>query len=329
MRVRRAVWMAGVWVWIGIVLGCGGDDAMPGGGGGPPVEGSIALSGLYADVASETLAEGVVAYSPRFELWSDGAEKRRWLYLPPGTQIDTSAIDDWVFPVGTRAYKEFTRDGVRLETRMLEKVADGEWARVSYVWNAEGTDAIATQTGARDVLGTMHDVPNEEQCADCHDGAADVLIGISAVLLDHDGEGLTLAQLAADGWLSAPPSAPLTLPGDAAAQAALGYMHANCGNCHNDRAMNPLRLWLTAGTLASVEATGFYTTAVNEPSHTDDPLGDTTATVLVAPGDPDASQLYIRMQRRGRSPGGGMPWLGTELVDDEGSAAVAAFIRAL
>ena len=40
--------------------------------------------------------------SPRYPLWSDGAEKQRYLSLPPGTQIDTSNMDDWKFPVGTR-----------------------------------------------------------------------------------------------------------------------------------------------------------------------------------------------------------------------------------
>jgi mono/diheme cytochrome c family protein len=329
MTTRRTVWMVGVWVLCG-VWACGGDDEGGGGPGpGPVVEGSIALSGLYADLRTETLAEGVMEYAPRFELWSDGAEKRRWLYLPPGTQIDTSDMDGWVFPVGTRAYKEFTRDGVRVETRMLEKVAPGEWASVAYLWDAEGTDAIATQAGARDVLGTMHDVPDEEGCGECHGTTADTLLGVSAIQLDHDGEGATVVELVAGGWLTDAPAERFVLPGDAAAQAGLGYLHANCGNCHTDGADNPLRLWLEVGALATVEGTPAYVTTVGEPSHTEDPLPDTTATALVEPGDPDASQLYIRMQRRGRTPGGGMPWLGSELVDDAGSAAIADFIRAL
>ena len=83
-------------------------------------------TGLFADAARESLAPGVMAYAPRFQLWSDGAEKRRWLWLPPGTRIDTSDMDSWVFPVGTKFWKEFTRDGVRVETRLLEKLGPGD-----------------------------------------------------------------------------------------------------------------------------------------------------------------------------------------------------------
>src|SRR5262245_7866666 len=66
----------------------------------------LSETGLFADIGRETLAPGVVAYAPRFQLWSDGAEKRRWLWLPPGTRIDTSDMDSWVFPVGTKLWKE-------------------------------------------------------------------------------------------------------------------------------------------------------------------------------------------------------------------------------
>jgi mono/diheme cytochrome c family protein len=289
------------------------------------VEGSIALSGLYADLRTETLAEGVMEYAPRFELWSDGAEKRRWLYLPPGTQIDTSDMDGWVFPVGTRAYKEFTRDGVRVETRMLEKVAPGEWASVAYLWDAEGTDAIATQAGARDVLGTMHDVPDEEGCGECHGTTADTLLGVSAIQLDHDGEGATVVELVAGGWLTDAPAKRFVLPGDAAAQAGLGYLHANCGNCHNDNADIPkiaMRLWLTVDDLGTVEETPVYQTAVGvAPARV---IVDVTS--IIEPGDVDASAVHVRMNDRGPI---GMPPLASEDVDSAGVATVDAWINAL
>ena len=51
-----------------------------------PVLGPAQLSqtGLYRDFAARTLAEGVIRYVPRYELWSDGSEKDRYLLLPPG-----------------------------------------------------------------------------------------------------------------------------------------------------------------------------------------------------------------------------------------------------
>src|SRR4051812_24839823 len=61
----------------------------------------LSATGLYRDPRSEALADGVRPFTPRFASWSDGATKRRWIYLPPRTQIDTRDPDAWNFPVGT------------------------------------------------------------------------------------------------------------------------------------------------------------------------------------------------------------------------------------
>src|SRR4051794_13633854 len=44
----------------------------------------LADTGLYSDFGSRTLAENLIHYVPRYELWSDGATKERYLLLPPG-----------------------------------------------------------------------------------------------------------------------------------------------------------------------------------------------------------------------------------------------------
>ena len=81
----------------------------------------LSATGLYVDTKKGDLAPDVREYQPQYTLWSDGATKRRWLYLPPGTKIDTSDMDFWLYPVGTKAWKEFSRDGKRLETRLMHK----------------------------------------------------------------------------------------------------------------------------------------------------------------------------------------------------------------
>ena len=81
-------------------------------------------TGLYARGRGEQIAADVLPFSPQYPLWSDGAEKRRWIRLPPGTRIDAHDADRWVFPVGTRLWKEFSL-GRRLETRMLERTRSG------------------------------------------------------------------------------------------------------------------------------------------------------------------------------------------------------------
>src|SRR4051812_26067642 len=56
----------------------------------------LSQTGLFVP-GSEALAPGVRPYAPAFELWSDGATKRRWIWLPSGAAIDSSDVDDWKF----------------------------------------------------------------------------------------------------------------------------------------------------------------------------------------------------------------------------------------
>src|SRR5688572_32525951 len=81
------------------------------------------------------------AFAPQYPLWTDGASKRRWIHLPPGAAIDATRPDDWVFPVGTKLWKEFSLGGRRIETRYIERLADGRWRFTAYAWNAAGTEA--------------------------------------------------------------------------------------------------------------------------------------------------------------------------------------------
>src|SRR5436853_7062218 len=61
----------------------------------------LSETGLFANMSTETLSAGVQPYQPQFELWSDGATKRRWVKLPDGARIDSSDQDFWQFPEGT------------------------------------------------------------------------------------------------------------------------------------------------------------------------------------------------------------------------------------
>src|SRR5688572_31331042 len=77
-----------------------------------PAETRLSRTGLYSDVASRKLADGVMEFEPRYPLWSDEAEKHRFIYLPPERQIDSANPDRWNFPAGTRLWKEFVQHGV-------------------------------------------------------------------------------------------------------------------------------------------------------------------------------------------------------------------------
>jgi hypothetical protein len=270
---------------------------------------------LYADIAAGTLADGVVPFEPQFELWSDGAEKRRWILLPEGERIDTGDMDAWAFPAGTKLWKEFRRDGMRVETRLLQKLGprDDHWVGVAYLWNADQGDAAAVPGGAENALGTAHDVPDAGQCIGCHGGRKSHVLGFSAVQLSAPaGEGaLDLEGLIAMGRLTDPPAGAFDVPGDETERAALGYLHANCAHCHNQerpetdgpRCFDPKKdvdFLLSVGDLGAPSDTAAYR----------------TTDCCIVPGDSETSSLVERVsQRDGRS---AMPPLATEEVDGAG-----------
>src|SRR6185312_8178357 len=100
---------------------------------GEPTE--LRCTGLYADWATKTVAADVRPYDPGLHLWSDGAGKTRWIYLPPGTKIDSSNMDQWTFPAGTKVWKEFALGGTRIETRLIWKRPSGSWYFTTYRWS--------------------------------------------------------------------------------------------------------------------------------------------------------------------------------------------------
>jgi mono/diheme cytochrome c family protein len=243
-----------------------------------------------------------------------------------------------VLPVGAKLWKEFRApDGTRLETRLVEHIAAAgddatDWWMGAFVWRADGSDAVFVERGAENVNGTAHDVPTAQSCRSCHQGEPGHALGFSALQLFGDGPaGVRLDELAASRRLSHPPpaDAAYVVPGDATTREALGYLHANCGHCHNPRGIArpdvdmTLRLDLQA---ATPEDTTIYRATVGVPLFRFQSPGVDTR---VVPGDPAHSALIVRMSTRATGLGRQMPPLATEIVDDEGVAAVSAWIATL
>ncbi len=292
----------------------------------------LSESGLYSDIASGVIAPWVREFRPASELWTDNAFKRRWVYLPPGETINTSNMDYWVLPVGTRLWKEFVRDGVRLETRYLAKVGPRNWFARTYVWNEELTDAEVDRFGLPNAGGTDHDIPDSNTCLECHgDGQSDEMtMSFTALQLDHDLGGLNLEDLVAEGLLSSPPAGAgvpyFQLPGDTLTQDTLRYLHANCGHCHNERFDQEdadIEMRLLIEDLAAITDTAVYRTAL-----CGDMLRDVDgATHLLVPGQPDLSSISIRMNQRDTEDQ--MPKIGTELTDPVGLFLVQQWISSM
>src|SRR6185312_2276089 len=98
----------------------------------------LECTGFYSDWASKTISADARPYTPGIEFWSDGAAKQRFIYLPPSTQIDTTDMDEWIFPVGTKVWKEFRLGGKQIETRLFWKISASQWTWTTYEWSPDG-----------------------------------------------------------------------------------------------------------------------------------------------------------------------------------------------
>lgn len=291
------------------------------------------------------IASYVRSFEPKYPLWADGATKDRYVYVPKCETIDTSDMDHWKFPVGTRFWKTFTAKSTVgaidtvVETRLMHRFGPGvlDWTYATYQWdvNKPGDPAAATlvaDTGLPNANGTSHDIPSIGQCKQCHNGLEEKVLGFGAFQLSHDttGADLTIKQLSELGWLTTPAPDGFEVPGTPVEQAALGYMHGNCGSCHSEKTPIPagspqlLRLMVAQSTIANTDAV---------KTTVDIPVLSGNAAIAgmdrIEPTDPDHSALLIRMAQR-TAAGLQMPPLGTKVADTDGGVkAVTDWINSL
>jgi hypothetical protein len=299
----------------------------------PPA--SLVCTGLYAEIVAKTLAPGVEAYTPAVPLWSDGASKQRWISLPSGMKIDNTNADEWSFPVGTKLWKEFSKDGKRVETRLWQKVTPTFWVNATYAWSAD--ESAATRSDGGDIpwgTGTYH-IPTGDECQKCHRGRTDHILGFEQALLGMAGaQGMTLGRLVAEGRLTSPPKTTTLVIGDdgtGLAAPALAWMHVNCGTtCHNRNSNATawstgmfLRLDPTQLDGRSVKAFDTLTTTIGVAETSPNWPGRTR----IIAHDPARSLLYQLISHRGT--GNQMPPIATSVVDEADIPLVAAWIEQL
>jgi hypothetical protein len=307
------------------------EPAAVGGPAHPPEH--LSGTGLYLPGPGHRVHPEALPFSPQYPLWTDGAEKQRWIRLPHGAAIDATRPDAWDFPVGTRLWKEFRFAGRPVETRYMERTAAG-WAYATYLWSADGADATRAPDGGVPEAyplggGESHTVPGTGDCVSCHGGRTTPVLGFSALQLSPDRDPLAphqappapgdvdLPALVGRGLLRGLPPALLAHPprvptADPVERAALGYLHGNCGGCHNaEGPLAPvgLELWqpVEGGRLPARE------TALGVEGLFHLPDADGGSGVRVAAGQPEASTLFRRAATR--DPFTQMPPLGTRLLD--------------
>jgi uncharacterized repeat protein (TIGR03806 family) len=305
------------------------------------------FQGALADLKP---ANEVFPYEVNAPLFSDYAEKARFIYLPEGTQLKYHQDRSFEFPDGAVIIKNFyyykdTRQADLgrkiLETRLLLKEG-GAWKALEYVWNDTQTDALLEVAGASfphqwvDAKGKKQQVeyivPNLNQCKGCHsyDGQFEP-IGVTARQLNRmeQGENQLLRWqreqrlLLPDGFTTdlAPQLADYRLAETDLNAAARGYLDGNCAHCHN-----PHGPASTSGMFLEYNQSEPERIGIGKP-----PVaagrGSGNRKYGIVPGKPQESILLFRMESD--DPGIRMPELGRQLPHAEGIALIKNWIKTM
>lgn len=313
---------------------------------------TLSATNLFSSVANLIPLAGIVPYTVNSPLWSDNAEKQRWVALPGTSQVGFAPTGEWTWPSGTIFIKHFAlntdeRNATvmrRLETRVLVvNPAGGATYGATYRWRSDNSDAdlvapsgqdenitITTSTGTR--TQSWH-YPSQTQCLQCHTANAGVVLGPKTRQLNgtyaypggaSDNQLRTwnyLRMFSSDLSESVIPSLMrMVALGDATASVETkvrSYLDANCAACHRP-----------GGTPAAWDAR--FDTPLSQQGIIDgavrDGLGLSDPRIVV-PQAEARSVLYARMASTVASVQ--MPPLARNVVHTAATDQVATWIRSL
>ncbi|MEQ9443262.1 MAG: SO2930 family diheme c-type cytochrome [Cyclobacteriaceae bacterium] len=308
---------------------------------------------FQGDMAEQQPIAGVLPYDLNTPLFSDYAQKLRFVQLPEGQAATYRERDVLDLPVGSVLIKTFyypqdfrqpEQGRVLLETRLLLHEEDG-WYALPYIWNEEQTEAQLEVAGGtkdiawKDLAGQpqqlAYSIPNMNQCKGCHVKNQQIKpIGPTARQLNRnhpyaDGEQNQLVKWESLGYLNSRPpddELPRLAVWDDPASGTLNeraraYLDINCAHCHSAEA--PAN---TSGLLLDYYQTDSTALGIAKP-----PVAAGRGTGGnahdIVPGHPKASIMWYRITST--DPGVRMPELGRQLVHEEGVALIEEWIESL
>ena len=300
----------------------------------PPFPELLSQTGCVDPADPKKPAEGLIPYGVNAALWSDGADKERFLAIPDGQKITAKPDGDLDLPVGSVLVKTFSFGGKRIETRLFVRHDDGDWGGYSYEWDDAQKDAkLLPSSKTKSVAsGPLWSFPSRSECMRCHTAAAGRALGPELGQLDGDfvypstnrvaNQVKTLEHIGVLASGKTPESIVEYPPpfGDAPIDArARAYLHANCSGCHRPEG------GAARSSLDLRYATSFADTkACNEVPLLDDL--DIPDAKIIAPGSPEKSVLSRRMHATDAKR---MPPLARHTVDPEGTKLIDDWIRQL
>ena len=303
-------------------------------------------------ISEQSPISDVIPYTIASELFSDYAEKLRFIKVPENRSISHNEDLSFSYPEGTFLIKTFyyqsdVRDSKSdrrlIETRLLKKTGS-EWLAIPYVWNNEQTDAVLALAGARKDVSWIHSdgkpisilysVPNLNQCKSCHVyNNIQQPIGpkVRNLNLDLIYDNISMNQL--DKWVSLGILEPFDndpLPRTVdymdvhdgnLDERARAWLDINCAHCH--RRGGPAE---TSGLYLELEETDLTALGILKP-----PVaagrGSGDLRYNIVPGHAEQSIMDFRI--RSIDPGVMMPELNRKLVHKEGVEIIQAWINSM
>ncbi len=303
------------------------------------------------ELKSLTATAGMLPYDLNTPLFSDYAQKARFVKIPESKSANYHATEVMEFPEETILVKNFyypadfrkpENERRLLETRLLINEGE-EWKALTYVWNEEQTEAYLEIAGKSipiswtDKSGELqrinYSVPNQNQCKSCHEFNGKIVpIGPSARQLNRNYDYATGSQNQLKKWIelgileNAESSGqwPALAQWDDPAtgkldQRARAWLEINCAHCH--RKEGPAK---NTGLHLLASTDNEYEIGINKP-----PVaagrGSAGLKFGIVPGKPENSILMHRI--KSLDPGEMMPEVGRKLQHKEGIALVERWIR--
>lgn len=299
-------------------------DSNAGTGGFPML---LSETGCFKPDAPTQVVDAAIPFTVAVPLWSDGADKARFVALPDGETMEVAADGDLTLPVGAVTIKNFSWQGQLFETRFFVRHNDGSYYGYSYEWNDAQTEAtLVTADGkARSLPGLEWSYPSTAQCFTCHSDAAGRSLGLEVRQLNSVG---TYGALRANqlntlnhiGVLSGNMAAldayvPVSIAAVPVEVRAKSYLAVNCSNCH--RPGGPGRGTMDARFDTPLADMGVCNRA---PEHGN---LDVAGSTLLTPGNHMSSVMWLRMSQREAD---FMPPIATKLPDAPAAALLAEWI---
>jgi glucose/arabinose dehydrogenase len=156
---------------------------------------TLAQTGLFDDWRRLVPRPHLVGYDVNVALWSDGAQKQRWIGLPSGQAVECTSDGKFSFPSGTVFVKHFAlatdqRQAQQLrplETRVLVVGPQGAVHGASYRWSADGKRTRRLTYGETETIevtgadGTRRQqvwqYPGRFDCLMCHNDVSGYVLG--------------------------------------------------------------------------------------------------------------------------------------------------------